>query len=170
MHSKRAAMINCTQNLIQDVAFWIDRDTIQANFVVKVGTCGATSAADITYEFAASNHFAGLDRDAVQVSKTGGQAGIVLQPDGHAIGSIATGEGYAATRRGIDRSSTRGGDVDALMEFTFASERRGAPGEAGGHPTRCGPDGRSGFEDILVVTQGVHDVLLPDFFQSGFHV
>ena len=133
-------------------------------------TRGPTGGAYVADEFSPGHHLAALDGDAVQVGEARGQAGVVLQSDAQAIGAVATGEGDGAPGRGVDGGAPGGGNVDALVEFPLAGEGRGPPGEAGSNPAGRGPDGRGGFKDALVVTQGVHNLLLADLFEAGLDV
>ncbi len=156
--------------LVQDIPFWIDRYSIESDFIMKVRPGASPGGTDISNQFAASNNLTTLDCDSMKMCKASRQAGIVFQPDAETVGTVTSCKSHRSASRSINRCSSRGRDVYAFVEFPFSSERRCPPCKARSDPAGCGPDRRSCFQNILVVTQGVHDFLLPDFFEACLDV
>src|SRR6266700_6919017 len=100
----------------------IDRDIVDADFVVKVRSGAATAVANVADGVAAMYMLAGEDGEAFQVSVTRGDPVAVLEDDSPSVAAHDVGEFHHAFRRSDDRLSVEGADIDTRVECAFAVE------------------------------------------------
>ena len=83
--------------LVQDKAFGINGHTVESNFIVKVRPGASSGTPDITDQFTAGYNLSAFDRNAVEMSKSGGQTCVVFEANTQAIGTIPTSKGDGPT-------------------------------------------------------------------------
>src|SRR6476620_4367732 len=89
------------------VFVWIYGDIVDAHFVMEVRSSAAAAGADVADSIAPMEVLAGEDREAGQMSVTGGDAVSVVENYRAAVSAHEVGEFNAAVGWGYDRLSVK---------------------------------------------------------------
>ena len=97
----------------------IDRDIIDTNFVVEVGTGAAAAIADVADGVATVDVLAGIAGKAFQVSVTGGDPMTVINDDRPPISTHKVRKLHNTICRSNHRLPKNGANVDSRMKCAF---------------------------------------------------
>ncbi len=114
-----------------EILVGIDRSVVDADFVVKMGTGGASAGADIGDGVATVNMLSGCDCEAGKVAVAGGDAVAVIHHDGLAVSALEICEGDHAIGGRDDRVAIRAADIHPAVKRAFTVEWVNALAEAG---------------------------------------
>ena len=91
----------------------IDRDIVDADFIVKVRPRAAASIADISDRIAAMKVLARKDREALHMPVTCGNAVAVIKDDGASVSAHEVREHHNCVRRSDDLLSDCGANINS---------------------------------------------------------
>ena len=117
----------------------IDRSVVDANFVVQVGSGGASAETDITDGVTAMDVLARRDRETRKMAVAGGDAVAVIHHDQLPVPAHEIRKGDDAIRRSDDRVTVVAANVHPAVKRAFPVERVDALPEAGGDLAINGP-------------------------------
>jgi len=106
---------------------------VDADFVVKMGTGGASAEADVAEDIAAVDVLAGGYAEAGEVAVAGGDSVAVIHRDSAAIASEEVCKRYCAVGGGQNGLTYSGGNVYAGVECAFTVEWINALTECAGN-------------------------------------
>src|SRR5258708_36772206 len=100
----------------------IDRDVVDAHFIVKMRAGAATAVANVADGVPAMDMLAGEDCEAFQMSVTRGNSVAVLEDDCAPVATHEVGKFHYAFGWRDDRLSVDCANINARVECTFAVE------------------------------------------------
>lgn len=125
------------------VAPGVDGGIVYADFVMNVGTGGATADAGVADDFTATDVGAGHNGKRRKVRVEGGDAETVLDDHEASVARVSFSGGNDAVGSYVDRLAIFGTDVNASVERTLTRKRIQTLAETICDVAHDGPDGRS---------------------------
>src|SRR5580658_10337407 len=114
-----------------EILVGIDRGVVDADFVMKVGTSGASTGANVADRVATMNLLSGCDCEAGKVAVACGDAVAMIYHDRLAVSAQEVREGDHAIGGRDHRLAVGAANIHATVKCAFSVERVNALSEAG---------------------------------------
>src|SRR5262252_9024350 len=102
-----------------EVFVGIDRDIINADFIVKVRASASSAVPHVSNGIAAMHMLPGIDRKALHVSVAGRDSVTVIDDDRASVAAHEIGELHNTLGRSHDRLTVKSANIDARVKCTF---------------------------------------------------
>src|ERR1700757_1035945 len=106
-----------------EVFIGIDRDVVDANFVMEMRPGGASAFPNIADYVAPMHTLSSGNGETRKVPVAGADAVAVVDHDGFAVAAHHVGKGHDAIRRGDDLRAVAAADIDSAVKCAFPVER-----------------------------------------------